>query len=431
VPITSKSRKLPFKGNLTGKTETRKWVWKPDGTRGEEINPPGTITFETLAGDWSGIQYTESESHPVSLIKKRNNTQDIGGPFFTTRTYVETPVSSGSLLVHKSPQVGEVSEINHDFVAVPYLPMVNGKLPFLEASYSSDDELDEFGATAIARCEPTKSPVNLATTLGELFKDGLPSMIGSQAWKSRAKASKDAGSEYLNYQFGWMPLVGDVRKFANTVVQFDTVLAQYERDANKPVRRRYEFPTERTITETQIGTTNGRRAVTAPLNSDLYGSPLGTVTRTDETVRRRWFSGAFVYHLPTGYDSRSKVEKLALIADRLGITPTPDTLWELAPWSWAADWFTNAGDVIHNTSAFAFGGLVMRYGYVMEHTVQKRRYSITSSGLKTPKNISDLVLVTETKIRREANPFGFGVTWDGLSPFQASIAAALGLSRKR
>jgi len=52
------------------------------------------------------------------------------------------------------------------------------------------------------------------------------------------------------------------------------------------------------------------------------------------------------------------------------------------------------------------------------------------TGMTGPVTVPTLTLVAETKVRRPANPFGFGITWGGLSPFQLSIAAALGLSRK-
>jgi predicted RNA methylase len=87
---------------------------------------------------------------------------------------------------------------------------------------------------------------------------------------------------------------------------------------------------------------------------------------------------------------------------------------------------------LHNLNAFAANGLVMRYGYMMEHTIVKHTYShVGPSGItgKPDMTVPPLVLVTETKKRIGANPFGFGVDWNGLSSFQLSIAAALGLSR--
>jgi hypothetical protein len=96
------------------------------------------------------------------------------------------------------------------------------------------------------------------------------------------------------------------------------------------------------------------------------------------------------------------------------------------------DWFANVGDVISNLQDSANRGLVMRYGYLMEHTIVKDTYApIQKRVFLSPVEIdSTISFVTETKKRIRANPFGFGVSWSGLSPYQLSIAAALGITKK-
>jgi len=258
-------------------------------------------------------------------------------------------------------------------------------------------------------------------------------MIGSQSWKARTQIASNAGKDYLNAVFGWLPLVNDVSDFAHTISKFDTIAKQYERDAGKAVRRRYEFPSERSVNVFEENTNPKTRAIACPgAYFDVFDTPSSVIV-TEETVKNRWFSGAFTYHLPSGYDSRNATDRLALLADRLGLKPTPSLFWELTPWSWAADWFSNAGDVVSNISSFATAGLVMRYGYMMEHTIKKRTYFQPYSGYRIKGNrvaAGPFALVTETKQRVQANPFGFGVSWGGLSTFQASILAALGLTRR-
>lgn len=115
----------------------------------------------------------------------------------------------------------------------------------------------------------------------------------------------------------------------------------------------------------------------------------------------------------------------------LGISLTPDTVWNLAPWTWAVDWFSNAGDVVSNVTDWAVDGLVLRYGYIMEHSLVRDTYTFV--GPTTFQSESQrpqaLIFSSERKLRRKATPFGFGLNWDGLSPRQLAIAAALGLSR--
>jgi hypothetical protein len=221
-----------------------------------------------------------------------------------------------------------------------------------------------------------------------------------------------------------------VEKFASGVMRADELLAQYERDSGRVVRRLYRFPSKKSVETTTIRT-NVPAALVARQPGLEDPTNFGDVIRTRETVRHQWFSGAFTYYLPSGYNSRKKMERYALLANRiLGVSLTPDVLWNLAPWSWAVDWFTNTGDVVSNLSDWAEHGLVMRYGYLMEHTIVTDAYAITKGGhVGLTGGVANLTLVTETKVRKRANPFGFGVSWEGLSPYQVSIAAALGLSR--
>jgi len=132
------------------------------------------------------------------------------------------------------------------------------------------------------------------------------------------------------------------------------------------------------------------------------------------------------------------MDRISLIAKQVfGAKLTPETLWNLTPWSWAVDWFSNTGDVLSNVSSWKSDGLVMQYGYIMETSITRHTYRYiptknwngVSPYTGDYKAIPPLIVEKISKIRRRANPFGFGVTWDGLSPIQATIAAALGLSR--
>jgi hypothetical protein len=227
-----------------------------------------------------------------------------------------------------------------------------------------------------------------------------------------------------------MPLVSDVRKTADAIRRSDEILAQYERDAGRVVRRNYYFPLEKSDLEVGTYTNNYPEGFGAFLNIRQGLNGRGVLRRTVE--RKTWFSGAFTYYLPSDYDSRNKIKELRTKADLLlGTDLTPELLWNIAPWSWLADWFANTGDVISNLSDFKTGELVMRYGYVMETVKVSDTYTHYPVG-PSPYggSVVELTFVTETKKRRPANPFGFGLSWEGLSPFQQAILAALGITRR-
>ncbi len=393
-----------------------------------------------------GKQVTVSEGHLFPYRRKLGELRkwDVGGPFLSTETYVAD--SDGRRLRPNQP--GTQSEGgyrftsrdngkgafqgNYEYYRGPILPVdPTSTLLYPGVSPSSDAEMDAFGAVAIAQCNPLKPAADAATFLGELYREGIPSFLGVSTWRDRANYARGAGSEYLNAQFGWAPLLRDVTKIATSVGHAHDILRQYERNSGKDVRRQFHFNTIEDVVSTVEATG------VAPYGPEgaYFVSTVGTLRKERRTVVKRWFSGCFTYYLPRGETYRGKQITLAAQAHKLlGISLTPDVLWNLAPWSWAADWFSNAGEVINNLNLYATQGLIMRYGYMMETKTVTDTYTHTGSTLRiaggSPVPITpSLSFVTVTKKRRKANPFGFGVSWDGLSPFQLSIIAALGMSR--
>lgn len=281
----------------------------------------------------------------------------------------------------------------------------------------SDSELDADGTTAIARTEPTDPVFGMTTALGEIITGGLPA-IPTQATKEQVRRANKAGSEYLNAEFGWAPLVNDLRTFAYAVNESDKIIQNYKKGSGIWLKRSYMFPEEVESADTAIGV-NVKPAVSA----------LGPYQGHEfcQISRRKWFEGAFMYHVPSPSTQLGKISYYGSLARKLlGVEITPEVAWNLAPWSWAADWFGNAGDVMHNVSALGRDGLVMRYGYMMCHTRRMRVVSATSEWIHGQATMTE---VEETKLRRPATPYGFGVNFDSLSASQVAVIAALGLSR--
>jgi len=388
-------------------------------------------------------QVTDSEVHPWRS-RKVGSLKDIGGDFFTQRKYpVLRPVNGSyvtdtgwddcqSLLTRWN---GPIWPGTLRGVIPPYPPAMN----------SSVSELDQLGAKAIAVCAPGKPSVSLPNMFGELLRDGIPHRVGANLEETTLKArkgvqdqlsaGKSVGEEYLNLLFGWTPLISDLTKFAQGAVEAYDKLAQYERDAGRPVRRRLNLPTRQevlSVSETSPASGGFYSQRDYPGNKTAAGLDKTCVTVRTIT-QQRWFSGAFIYFLPSGYDSRSALDGLTLYArEILGLELTPEVIWNLTPWTWAVDWFSNFGDVFSTLSRVTGEQLVVLYGYMMEHTIVKDTYTKKNPGnvfIGTSSGVGSIDLITETKMRRRANPFGFGLTWDGLSPYQLSVLAALGITR--
>jgi len=420
---TTKRRSSPCK------TKAIKWWSEPVKGSPLPVGPGFDFLNEP---DLTETQVTESENHPGWKTRKPGFfTGDIGGEFLSVRRYTEG-IKNAPRVQLSAEQTTNVSPLTiRRIIRVgPILPYT---LPqsYPSSNASSNAVLNAWGAKAVAACKPTNPVADVATALAETVREGIPKMIGAALWKDRTRELRKTGAdEFLNYQFGLAPLGREIGDAAYAIVSADAIMRQYQRDSGKVVRRRWNFPSEVTTMSTVL---TGRTRPFLPIfSASPFNSPdLGRCVREVTTFRRRWFSGAFTYYLPSdGNVFGSMARSAAMARKTLGLSLTPDVIWNLTPWSWAVDWFTNAGDVISNLTSWMVDGLVLHYGYIMEHSYVRETYTWTGgngyAGAPTP---LPMAFVTETKVRRKANPFGFGLTWAGLTPIQLAIAAALGISR--
>jgi hypothetical protein len=346
----------------------------------------------------------EGFSHDLSALGQR----DCGGPWLLTRDnwqYSFAKCTGGS------------------FKGSDFVP--SGGTSTSHQGAPSDSSLNTQGATAIARTIPTAPTFNSLVALSELMRDGVPSVPGTQAWKEGTIRAQTAGSEYLNVEFGWIPLVNDMRNFAKVVKSHSEILDELQRGSGKFTRVGYGFPGS-----TSSGFSSGS------INCYKGGNTGVTVTTSYNyswyKQARTWFKGAFKYHLPASTTQAGKMALYASYADKLlGIKPTPAAIWNAAPWTWALDWFGNTGDVLTNISELGQDGLALAYGYIMSFGQTKELWSCASKSGTIPITASSKTRTREFKKRLPANPYGFGVTDAMLSLNQYSVAVALGLTHGR
>jgi hypothetical protein len=278
----------------------------------------------------------------------------------------------------------------------------------------TDSSYYSAGARAIAATEPSKSVFNGSTFLGETMSDGLPAMAGYHTWRDQTLRAKQAGGEYLNYQFGWVPFVSDLRDFAFAVKNSSDIVHNYRTHSNTKIRRSLELSDD---------------ATTSTVDSNEWIATAGswnvgtTPTRYTMTLHERmWFKGCFTYYMPMDNSMASRFKRYKAYASKLlGVNLTPETVWNVAPWSWAVDWKTDCGAVIHNWSHLGHDGLVLQYGYLM-HSQQSTLISDAGRYGQTYQTLA-------RKRRVPANPYGFGVDVSGLSATQIAVLASLGVTR--
>lgn len=353
---------------------------------------------------------------------------DVGGPFWSSQSRYE---SSGNFVVAQG--LGRRYEGTLHLQSAPF----SGSYP---AKPQHFDAVVMAGSTAIARTTPTNPVAGAAVSIGEA-RQGFPRFVGSTLMK-RTRDLRDVGDEYLNVEFGWKPLIRDLLSFSRSVKDSNKVLRQMYRDsgAGNSVRRSYKFPAETSKTEPdgpKWGYVAPFKCDGSQLDSWMLGSgpqPIG-YRQWQETETRTWFSGAYSYVMPDPpRNFVGNLDKWDAEANKLfGTRLTPEVLWNLAPWSWAADWFSNTGDVLSNISAFGSDSLVLRYGYIMRKT-RVMNCSMWQGYVNHPDGSARFVQAqehtgSETRVRLRATPYGFGIDMGALTPRQIAIAGAVGLTQ--
>jgi len=125
-----------------------------------------------------------------------------------------------------------------------------------------------------------------------------------------------------------------------------------------------------------------------------------------------------------------------------GATVSPEVLYNAIPWTWLMDWFVNVGDVMSNLSNNV-DNLTADYAFVMRTRKMELNNTATTSWAGISANLGtglesiipegsatrSLSYSEEIKSRTGATPFGFGLSYDGLSTYQKSILAAIGAKR--
>lgn len=306
----------------------------------------------------------------------------------------------------------------------------NGSVYAVVPDMAIPPKLDGSGSGALAwdKMKPDQPSVQGLNAIYEL-KD-VPGMLRQ---RFHAKNLHEIGDYHLALQFGWKPLLRDIRDFVLTHMNAQKVLKQLIRDEGRPIRRSTRIFDNSTVTsvsdvQTKSGTYVGPNFVTY-----FYKAPIRTRIITS-TIDECWASARFRYYLPGG--PRDVNWQRMMIARIFGLRVTPKVVYNAIPWSWLVDWFTGVGHLISNVDTSVVDRLAADYFYVMRKSGQKKTYVSDCTFYRT----NSLASVTATvsgssesfcKTRLTGDPFGWSTPENSLSASQLSILGALGLSRLR
>ena len=338
----------------------------------------------------------------------------------------------------------------------PLIPLT-AVLPGTKLAYPAErrlsaGEISSFGKRAISNSAPTAPSTNLVVAMGELARDGIPSLPGERSL-GRAPAIRgrrgsnevpiydQASDEFLNIAFGWAPLLSDAKKTVRSLQTATAQARQLVRDSGKIVRRTYRFPRERSITHSYAYPRNGSGTFVPFLNvtsslmtrrtPEIEWDKMPEVLITTTLQRDVWFKGAFTYHVPDDKSVWGRIERYEQLANKLlGTRLSAEAAWNLAPWSWLVDWIADVGTILSNATRLSEDQLVLRYGYLMSHTVDEVHHTASNAVFKvgelTPVSA---ILRRESKERVRATPFGFGLNSADFTAKQWAILYALGMSK--
>jgi hypothetical protein len=310
------------------------------------------------------------------------------------------------------------------------------------------------GAEAWSRMRPDKPSFSAATSLLELkdivapLKQGLKNLISKVEYEkslrraNRMSEHQRVGNRHLEVQFGYLPLLSDIQNFVEAFDKRHKAFDDMLRNESKPVIRRTTFGGK--YDKQNYVTTHTPRP--GNLNTNFVGQvgPIGltqeyepingnlTRTQKSSTEETWWAEGRFRYLLPPG--PRTDAWKRSMVKRIMGGRITPSTLYNLIPWSWLVDYFTDVGQMMEAISPGVADLLICDYAYVMATFRWSHHYTDESPWLSGRYSGATILRPSREKewiikMRYPASPFGFGFKQSDLSPKQLGILGALGLSK--
>jgi len=437
-------------------------------TYGERVTASGTHTWVTKdAGRFIQSQQRTTSYRTRGVVSEADEAEqwkkvtrngflttdsvyDRGHEFYTTHTSCSLSHPDYELWRNPSSSTSQITGYRGPLIVRTALDG-SYDMSFPPERRLTANEIRSYGAKAISNTAPTRPSADLVQAGVEIARDGIPKvpLLKSLGWTpgrtghskplTDTDSSNRVGDELLNYQFGWVPLLADIRKTVESLQSATTQARQLVRDSGKQVRRTYRFPVERSIIHAETLGPVDSGSVFRGVSVNLFRSTgvdgvTGSwrkVQRTTTSSRYVYFKGAFTYYMPDDKSVWGRIERYEQLANKmLGTRFNAEDAWNLAAWSWLVDWFVDIGTVMSNVSRLSEDGLVLRYGYLMSHVVDEE-YHTSQHSLPLGGKLGAVTttLRRESKERVKATPFGFGLNTTAFTSRQWAILTALGFTK--
>jgi len=322
---------------------------EPISDDGSSVVPYSRGVYDTGTYSESNLATKQSGRETLDVTTGRNeNGRWIGGPFASHSVKTKrTPTSwyeSVHLLRPKFLRPPTEQWIEHRYMP-PFLsaPPTNAFRFFnpnvLDASPARIDLAitQAFGKLQAARnsARPDSTYADFAQSIAELRE--LSQLVNLRS----KRLINVVGSAVLSVEFGWKPIISDVKKLMDMSNALKKRISFLKRNAGKPVRRKrtlYNF----TEHHGQLDTwTFG-----SPYINKGVGVEEGTYYSTGNSVIKAEYHSVLSYDFHDDPESTGWNDSAA--RHLMGLSVDATMVWELAPFSWLVDWFTNIGDFVED-----------------------------------------------------------------------------------
>lgn len=406
----------------------------------------------------------------------------VGGPFFSAKH--ETPDYVSGHISCRGPNVWPPAEVSPHWEVAPYEnwfirysggfanPAVhlNGVhytqldgAKQLAVPLSPDDETDtnpddlsHLGSRAYRATRPKDAEAGLMQTIIEM-RD-FPQQLRQTAelakrvyeqhnrFHRRRRRSRrgdpmtpqELADINLLTNFGWIPLIDDLRKTIDVIRDFDVLVEKRKRQMKKVTKR--VFREDELNSSHVLGHESSSIHNFCEPNFSSTGHPWlnlfsgGSMTISLQNMQRVWYEGAYKVNWPEfGTDARDTATELNQLRRLLGIRLDPVTLWKVTPWTWLLDWFVNVSDNIQRYQDMLTDEVANMYLYIMRHTYSRYEFKVQVNS-RYGGGSADCTWYKSVEVKRRieaANTFGWSPRPGGLSGFQQGILGSLGIKRLR
>jgi len=287
-------------------------------------------------------------------------------------------------------------------------------------------------ASAYVFVRESRDIPRMLKTSAKLFHDTWKVMGGNMTGRYMLRNNatrRNAADNFLNHQFGWVPFLSDLRKFYTTYQNAAVIKGRLTSENDRFVRHKVVLDDKSTDKVFDSGTGWICYPAGYWINRLMTSgqSPTWEIRERKHTYvsavgSYKFYRPEFDMSLPDYNSAWSRIQREL---DIYGLRITPANVYKATPWSWLIDWFTEFGSNLETMTDSLVDGVAAQYLYVMRHDSTELVFNQYAPFKSGPLSMTQSMTI-DAKIRKAASsPYGYGLTWNLLSPRQLAILAAL------